>query len=161
MERNLLIFQVAGELCAFPVEAVREILPMAALARSPGQLPILEGFLNLRGAAVPVLRLDRLFGYPAREPGLYTPLVLLGGRAPLALLVDGVLAMEAVASESIMPVPANGSFNNCLEAEFVLDGRTVHVLSPERILLEQERRRIAEFQAAAERRLQQLDGPPA
>lgn len=155
---SLLVFRLSGEACAFPVKSVREIVHMARLSRPPGLPSILEGFLNLRGAAVPVLRLDRLFHLPERTPGLYTPLLILRGPdAPLALTVDAVSEVLSVSEEDLLPVREADLFNGCVGAEAVLNGRVVHLLSPERLLLEQERRRIAEFQAVAQQRLLELE----
>ena len=65
---NLLVFHTSGLSCAFPLEAVREIVPMARLSSPPGLPSGLEGFLDLRGIAVPIVRLDRLFDLPAQHP---------------------------------------------------------------------------------------------
>jgi purine-binding chemotaxis protein CheW len=162
-EHKLLVFQIAEQLCAFPVSSVREILPMAELARAPGQPPLMEGFLNLRGTAIPVVRLDRLFGFPAgREPGLDTPLILLRDASPpLALMVDRVLEIAAVPPENVMPVGEAESLNACVQSEVMLKGRTIHLLSCDRMLLEKERQSLAELQEAAQRRLGELEAPTA
>ena len=52
---------------------------MASLFRPPTIPSLLEGFLNLRGTAVPVLSLGRLFGLHERPLELHTPLVILRG----------------------------------------------------------------------------------
>ena len=89
---------------------------MATLSRPPVVPSLLAGFLNLAGIAVPVLRLDRLFGLPDLALGRYTPLVLLRQReCPLALLVERVSRIVAVPEEAILPVPANQAFNDCVE----------------------------------------------
>ncbi len=151
-----MVFTLAGQPCAIPLESVREVVPMAQLARPPGLPALLEGFLNLRGEAVPVVRLRRLFGLPEASPGLYTPVVILK-EGPLALLVDEVSGILSAPEEARLPVQEGHAFNDCVEAEVVLDGRTVHLLSKDRLLLEQERRRIAELQVTAQRRLSELE----
>src|SRR5580698_11573539 len=77
--QDLLIFHSSGLNCAFPVEAVREIVPMATLHSSPGLPSGLAGFLDLRGTAVPIIRMDRLFDLPPQRPGLHTPMIVLRG----------------------------------------------------------------------------------
>lgn len=132
---------------------------MAALLRPPGLPPLLEGFLNRGGAAVPVIHLGRLFGLPGEAPGLYTPLLLVSGRpGPLALLVDEVTDILSLDQSALLPVRESQVFNNCVEAEIELGNRTLHLLSPDRLLLEEERRRLAELQEAAQERLQALEG---
>lgn len=161
-QRSLVVFQLAGQVCALPLEAVREIVHMAQLSRPPGLPSILEGLLNLRGAIIPILRVGRLFNLPEQTPGLYTPLVILQNPdPPLALLVDGVNGVLPVSDEDLLPVREADLFNGCVEAEAVLNGRTVHLLSLERLLLKQERRRIAEFQALEQQRLGELETPPS
>jgi purine-binding chemotaxis protein CheW len=158
--RKILLFQVAGEDCAIPLESVAEIVPMAALARSPGLPSVVEGFLNLRGAAVPVIRLDRLFGRPPQAPGLYAHLVVLRGPQAAALLADRVIDIPAPPPEAFRPLEEDSSFNGCAAAEVDVDGRFVHLLSPGRLLLEQERQAIAEFQALSQRYIEELERRP-
>ncbi len=161
-QRGLMAFRVRGQSCALPLEWVREIVHMALLSRPPGLPSILDGFLNLQGTTLPVLRLDRLFNLPEQSPGLYTPLVILRNPdPPLALLVDEVNGVFSVSAEDLLPVRETDLFNGCVEAEVVLNGQTVHLLSLERLLLEQERRRIAEFQALEQQRLGELGGSPS
>jgi purine-binding chemotaxis protein CheW len=144
------------------VEEVQEIVPMAELARPPGLPSLLEGFLNLRGSAVPILRLDRLFQLPLNNPGLYTPLVILRSiHHPTGLMVDRVTGVFSAPEEACLPVRQKHCFNDCVEAEFVLepDGGPIHVLSPERLLLHEERCRLAELQATAQQHLTDLERP--
>lgn len=155
---RLLVFHLAGQDCAVSLNRVREIVPMARLARPPGLPSIVEGFLNLAGTAVTVLRLDRLFNLSEREPGLYsTLLVLRTSGCPIAWLVDNISEIVADSPEARLPVSADQSFNGCAEAEVAVNGRMIHLLSPERILLEQERRTVAEFQALEQQRLNNLE----
>jgi purine-binding chemotaxis protein CheW len=158
---GLLAFRLAGQLCALPLEKVREILPMPRLARPPGLPSLLEGFLNLGGMALPVLRLDQLFALPPLQPGLYTPLLVLRDPdPPLALLVEQVEAVLSVPGEALLPVREGHAFNDCATAEVALGGRTLHLLSPERLLLREERQRLAELQAMAQQRLGGLGAAP-
>jgi purine-binding chemotaxis protein CheW len=87
-ERVLLVFYLAGQLAALPLENVQSIVPMAQLSRPPGLPSPLEGILNLAGRAVPVWRLDRLLQLPEQRAGLYSMLILLKGVSdvPTALL---------------------------------------------------------------------------
>jgi chemotaxis signal transduction protein len=83
--------------CAFPLEAVREIVPMATLATPPGLPSGLAGFLDLRGVAIPIARLDRLFDLPEQRPGLNTPMIILRGAAvPIGVLVNYVRCIARV-----------------------------------------------------------------
>jgi len=159
---TVLIFRLSDRPCAVATERVLEIVPMASLARPPGLPALLEGFLNLRGTAVPVLRLHRLFDLPGAPMALYTPLLIVrDGPRPLGLLVDEVKQVIEVSPDALLPIKEGHIFNDCAEAEVVLgDGHPpAHLLSCERLVLEQERQCIAELQAAAQRRLEELEGP--
>ena len=158
-ERALLLFEVSGRLCAFGLEAVKEIVPMAELARAPGLLPLLEGILNLRGRAVPVVRFARLFDLPERDPGLYSHLIVMRGEThPVAFLVDRVLEIATVEASELVPVQGPHGFNDCVVGQISRAECAVPVLSAGRVLLEQERRRLADLEAQHQRRLDGLDG---
>ncbi|OHC73710.1 MAG: hypothetical protein A3G18_03845 [Rhodospirillales bacterium RIFCSPLOWO2_12_FULL_58_28] len=157
--KNVVVFDLAGMKCAIPSPRLREVVLMPLLTRGPGLPSILEGIMNIEGEAVAVLRLDRLFGLPEKKPDLYTPLLVLKGtEIPVALLVDRVQEVSAVGDDDIMPFNGDDAFNGCIEAELTKDGKTIHLLSVDHILLEREQRCIAEFHAVEQERLGRLDG---
>ncbi len=153
----VVVFQ-AGGLAAIPAAAVREIVAMASLAHAPGQPSVLEGFLNLRRQAVPVIRVGRLFDLPQAPPGLYAhAIVLRGGPQPSALLVDRVTAVYTPRKEDWLPIADNSSFNRCAEAQLITPVGVAHFLSCDRLLLEKERLSIAELQVRAQQYLEELE----
>jgi purine-binding chemotaxis protein CheW len=157
---TILVFRLGPERCAIRVDEVQELVVMASLARLPGLPSILEGFLNLRGAATPVVRLDRLFGLAPRQPGLYTPLIVLTGQpGAMALLVEYVDSVVVAPESAQAAIPPGHSFNDCAEAEIWLEpyGAPIHLLSCQRLLLEQEQSRVAELRAMAQQHLQELE----
>jgi purine-binding chemotaxis protein CheW len=151
------VFYVAGQMGALPLEDVERIIPMAHLARPHGLPAALEGILNLAGTAVPVLRLARLLGLPAERPGLYSMLMLLNGIAStrVGMLVDRVSDILSVPESEQLPVGEEHSFNGCATAIVPARGGAIHLLSGARILLEQERESLAEFQTIAQRRIEE------
>ena len=153
--RALVVFYLGEKLAALPMESVEKIVPMASLTRPPGLPAPLEGFLNLAGAAVPVLRLDRLLQLPEQRPGLYSMLVLLKGGTDnqVALLVDRVIEILHVPNEEVLPIGEGDSFNACVEATVNMRGQVVHVLSPARILLEREHESLSAFRTIEQLRL--------
>ena len=154
---NLLIFHLSGLDCAFPLEDVMEVVPMARLSAPPGIPAALAGFLDLRGTAVPILRLDRLFGLPEQHPGLHTPMVVLRGLlGPMGLIVDsvrGVVPMPA----TILDIPDDRTFQGCAPAVVKLDGDLIHLLSPTALLSANEAHLVADFSAMAQARVLQLE----
>jgi purine-binding chemotaxis protein CheW len=158
LQNGLLIFQCHELACAFPLSAVREVVSMTLLWRPPGLPPVFEGFLNLRGTAVPIVRFARLFSLPESAPGMYTPLIILGGAdGATGMLVDAVDRIIPTDRNAWRPVRAGHSFNQCLTAEVDVNGTVVHLLSPGQLLLESERHSMAEFQAMAQNRLANLE----
>jgi len=150
------LFELAGQHFGLRLESVSEIAPMASLARPPSMPSILEGFLNLRGTSVPVLKLAVLLGLPQDRLGLHTPLVIVRGRtAPIALLVNAVHAIVVVPAAALSSIPESDTFNGCVESALTADGSAVHLLSLEGLLLEKERQTLAEAQATETRRLRQ------
>jgi purine-binding chemotaxis protein CheW len=158
-QRALLLFHLAGQAAALPLENVQRIAPMALLARPPGLPSALEGVLNLAGAAVPVVRLDRLLQLPEQRPGLYSMLIVLRGLSAdrVALLVDRVSGILYLPESALLPVRGEDSFNACAEAIAAVSGQVIHLLSPARIFLEKERESLSHFQAMSQRRFHEWE----
>lgn len=157
-ERPLLAFCVCGHSCALPLGSVREVVAYAELSRPPGLPRTLDGFLNMGGTAVAVLRLDRLFDFQPTPPSLYTALILLRADGfPTALVVDSVSGILYPPAEAFAPLADHSSFNQCAEAEILLPDGPVHLLDAKRLLLEQERKAIAELQMRAQTYLDELE----
>jgi purine-binding chemotaxis protein CheW len=151
--QNLLIFHLSGLDCAFPLEAVREIVPMAMLFSPPGMPSGLEGFLDLRGTAIPIVRLDRLFDLCEQRPGLHTPMIVLRGTSnPIGILVDSVRGIVPTAVARLLDLPESGTFQGCAKASFELDGDLIHLLSPDALLEANEVRLLAEYSVMAQTR---------
>jgi len=151
--QNLLIFHLSGLDCAFPLEAVREVVPMALLSSPPGMPSGLEGFLDLRGTAIPIVRLDRLFDLPAQQTGLYSPMIILRGVfCPIGILADSVRGIVPAPSARLLDIPGDGAFQGCATAVLSVNGELIHVLSPDALLEANEQRLLADFSALSEAR---------
>lgn len=156
--QNLLIFHSSGLDCAFPLEAVREIVPMATLSCPPGLPSGLAGFLDLRGTAIPIVRLDRLFDLPEQLPGFHTPMIVLRGvLGPIGILVNYVRCIAPVASSQIVDVPEDRTFRGCSTAMAQFEGDRIHLLSPAAFLTENEDHLLADYCAMSRSRLLQLE----
>lgn len=156
---STLIFDVADHFCAIAAADVQEIVFVPALTRLPGQPAVIEGFLNLRGRAFPVVKLDRLFDLAGRPLGLHASLLVLNGQRAVALAVDHAEEVASVPRDQFRAVGEGQSFNDCAVAEFDFAGRAVTLLDPNRILLEKERQCLAELRAKAQAELASLETP--
>jgi purine-binding chemotaxis protein CheW len=155
--QNLLIFHACGFDCAFPLEAIREIVPMAWLVAPLGLPSALAGFLDLRGTAIPIIRLDRLFGLPEQQPGLHTPMIVLHrASGPVGILVASVRGIVPIATGQLLNVPAKGTFQGCATGAVEIDGSVIHLLSAEALLEANEERIISDFADMSQTRLLQL-----
>jgi purine-binding chemotaxis protein CheW len=155
--RDLLVFEISGKFCALPAEDLLEIVPMASLSRPPSMPTILQGFLNLRGTAVPVVSLSRMFRLQERPLELYTPIIVVRGQGfPLAFLVDHVTQILSLSVEEAVPLQKDHSFNDCAEAQVTTAGRVVHIFSSKCLLIEKERQCLSELQTMEQHRLNEL-----
>lgn len=160
--RKVVIFFVADQAYGIPLDAVLEILPMATLSRPPGLPGVVAGFLNLEGVAIPVVCLARLFGLAEGERGLYTPLVIMrSGEQTLALLVDTVQEIITVDESATLRLRENFCFNACALGLATVGETNVVLLSCERLLSEQELRRINELTAIERSRLSSFQEEPS
>jgi len=130
---------------------------MAWLSTPPGLPSGLAGFLDLRGTAVPIVRLDRLFNLPEQQAGLHTPMIVLRGVAgPIGILVNSVRGIVPVSPTQLLEIPEDRTFQSCATAALNLDGDLVHVLSPEALLQANEVRLVADYAAMSQARLAHL-----
>ena len=156
-ELRVCVFELAGQRFGLRLESVSEVVPMAALSRPPAMPVLLEGFLNLRGTVVPVLRIARVLGLAPDPLGLHTPLIIVRSAAlPLALLVNRVTGIISLRSDEVLPIAESDSFNGCVQGRLTTGGDgAVHLLSLPRLLLTKEQQMLAHFRDVELLRLRQ------
>jgi len=134
---------------------------MASLLTSPGQPSVVAGFLNMRGAAIPVVRISQLFAFEKSVPRLYTPLIILEcGGMPVAIEADGVEEVVEIDATGMRELGESHSLNDCAQSAFTWNGHEVLMLSCDQLLLAKEKECLRELQAATQQRLDAL-GPVA
>ncbi len=154
--QQVVLFEVAGVVCALDRPVVRELLPIARLWRPPATPSTVAGILDLGGVAVPVLRLGRLLGLGDGEEAedIYRHLIVVDGAVPdmpVALEVDRVL--DVVKPDGGVVAPGHVSLNGCVTGEIAHRGALVHLVAVDRILMAAEQQGIAELGQAAAARL--------
>jgi purine-binding chemotaxis protein CheW len=154
---HVCVFRVAGHSFAVTLNLISEIVPMAELSRPPLTPKFLQGFLNIGGTPIPVLRLAELLGLPQDSLELYTPLVILRGQPATALLVKSITGILSTSIATLAALDDSKSFNGCVRGMIAAEGEAVHLISVERLLLEKEQRIIGSFQETESRRLAQAD----
>src|SRR5687768_9157661 len=100
--RRFVTFRLAEQLYALAAESVAEIIQVPNVTRVPHSPPALLGLANLRGAVLPLVSIRQLIGVAekAAQTGAGKAIVL-DGAAPVALAVDAVDALVAVAEDAI------------------------------------------------------------
>lgn len=157
----LAIFHVGAELFAVDASAVQEITLMAHLSAPSGLPAVIAGFLNIAQRPIPIIRLHRLLGIPEPKLGLYTQILILrdGAGASVGWIVDKVVQVVSIPRKEMLPVPENHCFRNSATGLFTANDTSVSILAPDRVLLEQERRCVLDFQAMEQERLRELEHP--
>ncbi len=104
------VFRVASERFALPLESVREVVPpQPPFARVPRSSEAVRGVMNLRGRVVAVVDLAALVGLaPQRlEAGAGQVLILDHGKRTLGFLIGGVVGVESIAPPADATPPAD------------------------------------------------------
>lgn len=135
-QRLALLCRVGSRLCALPLAEVAETMrpmPVAPLAGAPG---FVLGVAIIRGAAVPVVDTAALLGDgDAQATRLVT--LRVDGRQ-VALMVDEVLGVRAMAHESLRDLPPllRGAPVEAVSAIGALDSELLLVLESARMVPE-------------------------
>jgi purine-binding chemotaxis protein CheW len=157
ISRTYVVFQVDRLTCALAREEVSRVLPLPALGHPPASPSLVEGILDFGGTAIPVLRLDRLFGLQPSPKSAYQHLILLQpAETPLALLVDRATGVLTVPDDQVAPCSEGETYNGCVIGQIPAQSGSIQLLSATRLLDERERQALAEFQAMQQRRSAEL-----
>ena len=155
---RIFLFKVADQIFGLSVGDVGEVIHMAELIAPPGRPAFLSGFVNMDGQAIAVVDLAVLLGFSAPPIQLYTPLVIMNSnKFPVALIVARVLGLEPISGQRMTPLDDASIFNRCVTSSGKTEnGDAFYLLSPEKIMLTQERQLADEFQKMVQKRLDSL-----
>lgn len=104
-ERQLVVFDLAGEIYGVNIETVREIIRMQPVTFVPDAPDFVEGVINLRGRVIPVIDLRRRFGLTVtKETNESRVLVVDSEGEDLGVIVDAVTEVQRITEDSIEPV---------------------------------------------------------
>ncbi len=134
-----LTFSAGGERCALLLREVDEIVEFHGATRVPRAPEAVLGVFNLRGSVVPVLDLAHRLGLPPK-PGVRQSLIVTRLRdaddsSQIALLVDAVEGIAALAQRAIQPPPVRGTSVSAGYLRGVAQTTALlYLLDPERVL---------------------------
>ncbi|WP_454797529.1 chemotaxis protein CheW [Novosphingobium lindaniclasticum] len=131
MHRELITFEVAGQIFALDIMAIREIRAWTPVTPMPRVPRYVAGVVNLRGTVLPVIDLAARLGWPATKATARHAIIVcqVGGQAQ-GLIVDSVSDIVALQSETLQPPPNAGQdeVTPFLEGLVAIDERMVMVL---------------------------------
>jgi purine-binding chemotaxis protein CheW len=91
-QQTWVTFRLHQQVYALPIEVIAQIIQMVAITPIPRLHHVVEGVINVRSAAVPVINLRRHFGLPEASRQLHTPILLVRiGAQIIGLIADEVL----------------------------------------------------------------------
>lgn len=136
---DFVTFVVDGEVYAFPMERVEEIIRMPQVVRMPLGPPSLVGLANLRGRVLPVVGLRSCCGLPVVEDDEATRVIVVDGGATLGFVVDRVSSVTSVDVDRIEAADRlGGTIDNELLSGVIKpaagDGELIKVLDVARLV---------------------------
>lgn len=101
-ERQLVVFDLAGEAYGVNIGTVREIIRMQAVTHVPETPDFVEGVINLRGRVIPVVDLRKRFALATSEHTSDSRIVVVDiAGHDIGVIVDAVTEVLRVAGSSI------------------------------------------------------------
>lgn len=110
MQRELITFEVSGQIFALDIMAIREIRAWSPVTPMPRVPHYVAGVVNLRGTVLPVVDLAARLGWPATEATPRHAIIVchMNGQAQ-GLIVDSVSDIVTFDSESLQAPPSTGN----------------------------------------------------
>lgn len=106
-EKQLVVFDLAGEHYGVDIATVREIIQMQTVTRVPGSESYVEGLINLRGVVIPVVNLRKRFGLEEVEQDKDTRIMVINSnKQDIGMIVDSVTEVLRIPESSIEPTSA-------------------------------------------------------
>lgn len=154
-EHQYLTFRLQGEMYAFGILNVKEILEYGKITQVPMMPDFIQGVINLRGEVVPVIDLARRFQLRASKVTKRTCVVIIeveanGRHQDLGVMVDSVSEVLDIPPNHIRPAPGFGAR---IQADFIkgmgqLNDDFVIILAEDRVLSVDELAAVGEVQDA-------------
>ncbi|MFC0684938.1 MULTISPECIES: chemotaxis protein CheW [Sphingomonadaceae] len=109
MHRELITFEVAGQIFALDIMAIREIRAWTPVTPMPRVPHYVAGVVNLRGTVLPVIDLAARLGWtPTEATPRHAIIVCQVNGQSQGLIVDSVSDIVALHSETLQAPPSAG-----------------------------------------------------
>jgi len=152
-EKQLVVFDLAGEHYGVDISSVREIIQMQTVTRVPGSVSFVEGMINLRGIVIPVVDLRKRFGLDSAEHDKDTRIMVMHCKGQdIGMIVDSVTEVLRIQSDSIEPPSSvvTSSDSEYLLGTAKLTDRLVILLDTDRVLSREDIKLIADLASEKE-----------
>ena len=132
MHRELITFEVGGQVFGLDIMAIREIRAWSPTTRLPRVPHYVAGVVNLRGTVLPVIDLAARLGWEPTEPSPRHAIIVtqVGGKA-CGLIVESVSDIVTIPATTLQapPLTANDTITSFLEGLAAIDDNMVMVLN--------------------------------
>jgi len=131
MKRELITFEVEGQLFGLDIITIREIRAWTPVTRLPRVPSYVAGVVNLRGTVLPVMDLAARLGWGATElTSRHVVIVTHHQGQARGLIVDAVSDIVTIAEDALQPPPstAGDAIVPFLEGLAAVEDRMVMVL---------------------------------
>lgn len=131
----LVAFDLDDWRCALHLAAVERVIHAVEITGLPEAPDVVAGAINVQGRIIPVVKLRKRFGLPARElaPGDQMIITKTSVR-PVALVVDAVTGVTEYPAEALVPADTVLPGMHYVEGVAKLDGGMVLILDLDRFL---------------------------
>ncbi len=150
---QFLLFRIGDEDFGLPIAAVSEVVRMPdTLGRLPRAPAFVEGIMNLRGHAIPVIDQRRRFDVAAEGGQRRRVVIVRLGDTEAGFVVDGVSDVVTVPREQLQPSPdlGEGAVRMFDRVATLDDGRRMILLVEPRELLDRAERDLLAAMALGE-----------
>lgn len=118
MSSKIVIFELDGEEYGIAVEEVKEVVKMLDITPIPNSPEALPGFVNLRGAVIPVIDLEKKFNLSRQNEKADQKIVVIDGQTyQFGIIVDIVTEVLDIDTSALQKTPE--IINNKIGEEYV------------------------------------------
>ncbi|MFL5829617.1 MAG: chemotaxis protein CheW [Solirubrobacteraceae bacterium] len=125
---QLVVFTLAGEQYALPIQRVQEIIRYTAPRPVASRVDWVQGVISLRGRIVPVYDLASRLGVASEANERSTIVIVETETDTVGVIVDAVEEVLTISREQIEPVPCADS--SLVDSIAKIDDRLVVLLEP-------------------------------
>jgi len=141
-ERQLVVFDLGGEVYGVDINTVREIIRVQEITHVPNAPEFVEGVINLRGKVIPIVDLRKKFSLEEGEESKENRIVVVDiAGEDIGVMVDAVAEVMRLPSDSVEPTADLIATDDSYYIEGIanLGERLIILLDLEKVLSKEQR----------------------